>query len=635
MIQVKAPLIDFRKDSTIDTNGYGLSQPSSLPVPLVVVEKVTDQEQADVEVAELRSLPVDVAKRAADSEPDFEVFRANTPEHHVEPGAKEDQAAPPFQHELSQSESLLTDTIDEESVQSSTDQTSSSDIINTPPEADELSEDDELNHSPLLSHETGLAMGTSELDRAPMFSYEVDVDEDDGDELSNGPLLPHETGFHNDSAIHSDDEHELSKSPLLSHEIGFSQSGFLQSGFSQSKGSNIATDYSDDDMASPHCRRYFKGRAFEPDRAPTFSHEARDDDSYDEDGTPLLSHERRMSAISISGSERSVDDGLFLFDKQPTFRHETTSARELFGKGGRASLFKTGKSNSTLPHKMPESDEDDDALRDIALESFPTNREQILERVATIGHHLPEDQVGEQHSPPLSVMSQACSSVDLRPIRSYASMPSVQEESDDDDEDMTSLGSPVMMSDVRMRDSESYPGFAKDPYATPVPGEHKRLELVEEFKNRVPNAHTAESSDGDSVGKHDGAKDFPSPLAKLVDSVTTPAKALNSLAAPLVSNEKSVSTGKENTVPNTSESEVGQGGEAKEDPAKVMPTRTDLSEDTEDGTKDKTTRAVTPGIPQQQLDQASENLLQKLFRTVFGSVGRFLTACFGDRKRTR
>ncbi|KAF2126034.1 hypothetical protein P153DRAFT_298733 [Dothidotthia symphoricarpi CBS 119687] len=641
VIHAKGPPPNIRKDSTTDASA--LSQLPSSPVPFVVVEKAADQEQPDVGDAEPQKLPVDADKRAADAEPDFEETKASspvdadppelpevpllvvektdneptygddfgddattaqkvahemraadaspdklviTPEDHVEPSTKEEESAPLFEHETYQTgeqlpESPSMETPDEESVQSSTDQTSSSGIVHTPSEADESQEDNEFSHAPLLPHETGLGNRASEFDRVPLLSHEM---EDGTDEFSNGPLLSHETGFKNDSAIHSDDGDELAKSPLLSHETGFPQS----------KGSDIVTEYSEEDLEPQPYTRF-------------------DDSHEEENGVPLLPHERDMRAASISGSERSMDDGLFLPNAQPSFGYETSNARGLFGGGGRSSIFRTGTDSSSLPHKLPKSDEEDDNLHDASLEPFPTSREQILERVATIGHHLPEDQVvDEQHSPQMSVMSQACSSVDLRQINSYASLPSVLEEGDDDEyEAAGDFGSPVMMGGRHTRVPNSFFGFARDPNATPVSEDNRRLELVEEVEADEPNTHTAESSEASSLGKNDGAKDLPTPLAKLVDSAATPAKVLNSLIAPLTPKVGSTSTDKE-----TSESEPRQRRELEKDSANVTTTPSAPSEDTKNSIKDKVARIVSPDALQ-RLDRPHKSFLQNLLRVVF------------------
>ncbi|KAF2629327.1 hypothetical protein BU25DRAFT_457003 [Macroventuria anomochaeta] len=622
-----------RKDSTIDT---GDEKPG--PIPFVVVEKVEDKDQPEYGDVAPKSLSVDESKRAADPEPDFEQTKTDSPldteplksaeaplvmvekvddkpahrddfgedvtkgqkvTHKLSPAdvspdgltvspegpdelEPEDAQAPLFRHESFQdSEASLPDpsmdTIEEESVQSSTDHTSSGDIINTPSaeSQDDLQDEDELGHGPLLSHETGFTDTESEFEKAPLLSHETGLgakEDDEDDEFTKGPLLPHETGFapqakHDDSDY---DEDEFDAAPLLPHETGFSS---YKGSEAASRSSRLAKD--EYDYEPEHYTQYGDhsddGKDFgELDHTPTFSHEQ--DLPAEDYGAPLLPHERGSAAESFSGSERSFSTSPTMYEgAHPAFGQETDTAKELFGGSMRPSFFRTHTSSSTLPNKLPRSDAEDTDLHDPGLEIFPVGREQILERVATIGHKLPEDETHDvPTSPQPSVLSQACSSVDLVPVKSYISLASVREDEEEEDEednaDVESLGSPVIMSRSSARFARD-----RDPLATPHPDDSKQLGFVPENKPEMQNTHTAESSEANSVSKTDGAKDSPKGLTSLPDIVASKATVMNTLTPPLTPRTLEA-LGKEHSPP-VPESELRQRREpAKEAVENSAPT---------------------------------------------------------------
>jgi hypothetical protein len=683
---------ELRKDSTMDIGS------SPLPIPLVVVEHTTDEEQpvyghtapdtpstdadshvekdedgpGQVELPRSDSIPLVVVEktddrpaygddfseeatavqraahdmRAADASPDKLII---TPEESPHPSPEdsdegnwdssvagqlgegsshptmsdaaspsrgdEEQDAPLFRHESFQTEDQAStttmDTIAEVPDQDSTDQPSSGDAIDTSDsgqageddESDEDEEqmadgeepeedDDELDRAPLMSYETELSSQNGELDGDLLLPHEAnDEDEDCVDEFSNGPLLSHETGL---AGSTDDDEHdELDVAPLLPHETGFSSY----------KGSEISTnsDYTENDASEPRHYIYTdrgddEGRSrattWEPDETPTFTYENAEED----DEVPLLPHERDAA---VEDSEASVDDGPFMLRGQPTFGYETDPAKELFGGSGRLGIFRTRTDSSSLPHRMPQTDAEDDDLNDPSLERFPTNRQQILDRVATISLHLPEDATVENptHSPAMSVMSQACSSVDLAQVKSYVSLASVPEadDSDEEDDDLDSLSSPIVLN---VKNSS---GFARDPQVTPKVNDSKRLKPESESEDH--GTHTADSSDAEGIDVTDGTKD--TMLSKLQEVIATP----NMLCNP---EHKDASVCRDFaaavSVPELRKRRVEQF-----EPSKSA----DIT--------DNTTHAIAPS--------PNETFLQIFLRAVFGPVGRFFSACIGSRKR--
>lgn len=498
----------------------------------MVVEKVKDEAQPEYGDVQPKSLNVDESKRAADPEPDVEKTKTDSPLD-VEPllsAGEPDELEPPeaqaplFRHESFQdSKDSLTehamDVIEEESAHSSTDLTSSGDIINTPSaeSPDDLQENDVLEHGPRFTHETG--PGAEETDEE--------------DDILQGPLLPHETGFSSraDRGSNDSDEDEYDAAPLLPHETGFSS---FKSGKAASRKNRLSKDDFNCDSKPEQYMRY-NGRSHDGDGfgelslAPTFSHEQIS--SLGEYSEPLLPHERGSAVESLSGSERSFSMSPTAYEA-PAFRDVDTH-RESFGGSRPHTFFRTRTSSSTLPNKLPHSDAEDTDLHDPGLEMFPVGREQILERVATIGNKLPEDEThGAPASPQPSVLSQACSSVDLVPVKSYLSLASVREDEEEEDEednaDVESIGSPVTMSHPGARFARE-----KDPLATPHPDDSKQLGFVAGDNPKMHSTRPANSSEDSSVDRDDDSKDSSKGPRGLPDIVASKATVINTLTPPL------------------------------------------------------------------------------------------------------
>jgi hypothetical protein len=536
-----------------------------IPIPVVVVDKVADQEQLDHE--------------------DDSIF-----EGHIEPGTEEEQAAPLFRHEsFQQDDRPSTPALESVGETSGNDQTSSEDITYTPSEADDSLNSTDLRNSPLLSHE-------------------IDPEDEGLDELNNAPLLSHETGLNNSNYGSSDDGvDELDAAPLLPHETGFSQY----------KRSETATksSFMDDSASEPRHYMYedddedHRPRGLGLEEAPTFSHEDfRNDDSdyddYDEGETPLLSHERAS----------------YIADQSSPERYSALSPRDTmnsyFGGSGRASIFRTGMSSSALPHKLPRTDADDENLSDPFLERFPINREKILERVATIGLHLPEDETVENHvhSPVSSVFSQTCSSVDLVPVKSYTSLASVPEadfSDEEEDEEVASISSPVVMSFRSPRKR-----FSRSPHATSVTNDSKRVGHAEGHKTQELATRTTQSSEAVGVAKTDGAKE--TVLDNLPNATVTPSDTVNPITPPMTPERKPASTSRQTTAP-ISEPQLRQRQIQKEATTEETPSAAPAEQDT--------ASTITPSKPQNATTNPS------FLQAVFASVSRFLTSCIGDRKR--
>ncbi|KAE8831061.1 hypothetical protein PTNB85_07648 [Pyrenophora teres f. teres] len=589
----KTPDVPLVVENVDDESTHGdVSETHKTPdVPLVVVEKVDDKPAHGDDFGEDATTAQKVAHdlRAPDPVPDKLTI---TSDFHVEPGTDQDQAAPLFRHESIQADepplSPVMDTIDEESTQSSADHTSSGDAMDTPSEQEE--EASELDLAPLLSHETGMR-DQNELQDTPLLPHEAG--EDSIDKVDHAPISEQAIEDDGGNTTDPEGEDELDRYPLLSHE----------GGFSDYKGSLVTTEYEGfEDEEPEHYMPY-------------------DEDRDDDGDAPLLPHERESAVASDAGSTFSQDDVPFSLESQPSFGYESDRTKELFNGSGRQDIFRSRTNSSKLPHRIPQSDAEDENLNDPSLERFPTNRDQIFERVASIGLHLPEDEAMHDHpqSPQPSVLSQACSSVDLVPVKSYTSLASVPE-ADDSDEDgddngnaheqryeFEALSSPVYISQKRIR-MEKPTEFARDPNATPVMEEGKQL------------GQPADLGEAESVDKHDGANDVSCASNALHDAI---------------SKVETKTTAKETHPVAELDSELRQ----RRVPAAQSPKPSDDSSPPPPPAKltaeDKVAKAVSASALAQQPENRNDNLFAYIFGAVFGRLGRFLTACIGDRKRAR
>ncbi|OAL48469.1 hypothetical protein IQ07DRAFT_513908 [Pyrenochaeta sp. DS3sAY3a] len=645
---------DNRKDSGLDP--VQPDQESSVPVPFVVVEKVADKEQPEYGDVEPESLPLDAAKRTADPDPDFEVVKEDSPvdvppqktpevpllvvektddqpaygddfgqhatiaqkvahemraadaspdkliispDFEDDTPPEEDQPSPLFSHESFHTEShtpaASMDTIDEESL---ADQTSSSEIINTPSDSEGARDEDELYRH---VHRATTSEG-SELGHEPLFPHEAGVDDLEHGEFDYGPLLPHETGFSERREDGSAGEDEFDRAPLLSHETGFSADKTKNgSQWSDSSEPRHYTPYSDDDESD-------RAQRFDLGRVPTFPHERDDEDDElgrSHDLAPLLSHEQDFAQAGKTSSEQASDYSPSGLSKRSSFSHETEESQELFGGNRRPNYFRARTNSSTLPHKLPQTDEDDENLRDPLLEKFPTQREQILERVASIGLQLPEDHAIEDtlHSPQLSVFSQACSSVDLVPVKSYVSLASVPEADDSDEDDGSvadSLPSPIALAGVR-----SFSSLRRERKST-SPSTSSKGPDGDGKKAETQNDRTANSSEGESANKTDSVKTGASTLKAFHDAISTPSKILSPITPPLTP-ERNVDKRNESTpAPPVLDSQLRQRRE-QSGPNDSQP---DVSDDT------PTERSEPPA-----LSQTPAKRDRSFLHTLFGQLG--------------
>ncbi|KAF2789054.1 hypothetical protein K505DRAFT_365945 [Melanomma pulvis-pyrius CBS 109.77] len=428
---------------------------------------------------------------------------------------------------------------EEDSARSSTDPGSSQVGLNTPSEDSEIGREDEAANESL-------------------------------DELDNSPLLSHEPGISEDGSVG-----ELDNRPLLSHETGFS-------------GYEGSEEVSDDNIIQRNSEAVHYDEdvgyndKFDSERAPTFAYETTADED-DGSEAPLLPHERDSHDKSVEGSASGLEDG------EQIFPYEAAPATHFFAK-----RTNTGG----LPHRLPSSDEEDDNL-DSSLERFPTSREEILERVATIGSHLPIDETREwesPHSPEFSVLSQACSSVELAPTLSNTSLKPVAEEEDLDGSDAENDSADgVLVADAESKEpAQKLENGNKDVQSRSEPTE---------TSDKQDNTHTQHNSEQESVQKDDGTKNSPLDIGKLYSTIATPAKALNPLTPPLTPERKT--------------------RDATGDAVKISPT-VEGSQETGEG-QSKSREDEPPTARGSHSPEPKGDWLQAFLR--------FLTACLGGRRQ--
>jgi hypothetical protein len=610
---------DNRKDSTMDQDSFSTasvdaghdaakakSDPPAEPdmlnsanVPLLVVDKVESSPAHEQDA----SGPPDAQKiaheaGAADALPD-KVNIVPEPEHHVELGTDDEQASPLFRHESFQDNQTPAPssmgTIDEDSTFSSADHTSSGDGMDTPSEVEEGDEGDELNLMPLLSHETALRPENNELANEPLFGHEAGPENHDADEA---PLFPHESSLPDDTAVTTDSDggDELDRFPLLAHEG-------RSSGFN---GSMIAAK---------------NGHWGGGERQP-FDDDEEHDNHPEADGgdAPLLPHERE-SEVSDHISSHAAKDYAPSPEKHPDFGHETDGARTFFGRPGRYDLFRSQK-NSSLPHRMPPSDAEDEDLNDPSLERFPTNRDQIFQRVASIGAELPEDEATHGHhpcSPQPSVFSQACSSVDLVPVKSYTSLASVPEAEDSDEEednhDLDSLPSPIYLGRKKsLRLSNRPTGFSRDPHATPVINASKQLgDIMQDTHESSEDEEKNSGNKAENIDRNDGAGDASNPLGILHEAISMPSENVTS---------STTSDLKASTEAAPPESELRHRRGPAEEASQASDAPDTTAKEATAPNNDVANAATSPALSQQQAEKHDTISLKHLFG-----------AAFGDRKR--
>jgi hypothetical protein len=550
-------------DSSLDTHTPDASTSST---PFVVLEKVTSQDPPVYGDVEHESLGEDAAKRTADAEPDFETVLPETPQE-----KQNESASPPVPIVIVEK----TDDGPSHGDDFGKDATGAQKVAHELRAADAtpdkviVSPDPEPN-TPELPAGALVDAGQKIQSKASEGHAESHAaDNESLGELDKSPLMAHETRFPGEDPNETSEVgDELDSGPLLPHEVGFT-------GNEDTHSDNIIDKSYDDEFAvnSTHPLSY--------------GSEA-----------PLFPHERDSREASRNGSVVSGGD--------PTFPYEATTEPPMIG-NPQYFLHRTSI-NGTLPPRLPRSDEEDEDLKDHMLERFPTNREQILERVATITSHMPVDETREpqhpQHSPEFSVQSEACSSIDLKPTTSYTSLKPVDEEEDLDEEE-----------DVNNSDSGNDDHFAMEVQSREAVDTTKMngtvpsdLSESTEYSRAKSSSRSLSSSEKGSVQKNDGAHESSRVFGTVYGSIATPAKMLNPLTPPLTPERKAP---KSDT---TDDNDNGSSASRS-------------SKDTEETPlKPRTDGPTTTSATQDPGSQKEGS---------FGALINFLMACFGGRKQAR
>ncbi|PSN73972.1 hypothetical protein BS50DRAFT_480905 [Corynespora cassiicola Philippines] len=533
-------------------------RPDPPPVPAVVVEKADLEPSFGDDFGGNATHAQKIAHdlRAADAPPDNVIVSSDAEaKSHVEPGTAEEKQAPLFDFESNlpadteAKQDATMNTIEEESTKSSTDQTNSDAGIDTPSDS----------------------TGARDVDPTP---------DGRGNELDHAPLLPHESGSSDEFLGPGDAEEvdELENAPLLPHEASFSANGHVGHG-------NNAEDDSDtgsDDGIS------------ELERAPTLPHES----SNGATRLTSLPYQRTESHEIPRSPSAVVVDGELLFP------HEIATTSRTSSRSNSAMFLRQRTSSGSIPLAIPRSDEEDQDLNDPSLEPFPTTRDQILERVASIGTNMNEEALEspqDAHSP-FSVRSQACESVDLARNSSHTSLVAVAEA--DEPEDEEDLPSPVLnmpMQDVR---AEEVPN--EDSLITP------KVERTQEDMmsvNHQPSGSRASPKATNDDGK---SKQWDS----VYESIATPSKVLDPPTPPLTPKKQEEPMAK--TSHPSQESPESSSAKAQRKPP------------SSDTASVRNARSSSPAAAVRK-----ESFLRAFIRVLFGPIGRILDALFGGRKQAR
>lgn len=301
--------------------------------------------------------------------------------------------------------------------------------------------------------------GVSEFERAPTMSYEQvnDFDGSDAGELDSAPVLPHEATFSVESTSigGSDGSSELCQTRRI---LNIEE--------------QILSSSKTNSFNSERLREDFKDRIFGCTRQRFEEH------GTDFGGGPMMPHER------------------------PLLRSNRCSSENFSKRDYRAfsNIFRSQQSN--LPHRMPRTDQEDLDLLDSSLEIFPMDKDGVFNRVLDIGSRLPEDEVrSASHREVVSpaILSQACSSVDLGPLRSLSSMSlhSIREDAVEGEE-AARLPSPKFATRVPHRPRPSSPISLPnaDDMVTPIALGYTNSY----FERRNPVGHSAKNIESDDAG---------------------------------------------------------------------------------------------------------------------------------------
>lgn len=450
--------------------------------------------------------------------------------------------------------------------------------------------------APLFSHEMPTSeaaqegIGTTAPSRHASTQDMATITEDQEEAISHSSDL---NELHSDHTSENFDE--LDQAPLLPHEMMRVENA-------------DAMEDGDASTASDVSGKHLEASTLESERAPTFPHERLHDDELLE--APLLPHERSSFSLSDGESEFSANRPISE-DGQQVFDYELPPSSQSFFPRG-SPLFHGAKS-SHLPNSLPRTDAEDDNLHDPSLEEFPTDRKQILERVATMGMHLSED---VSHLSPIlspAVSSEACSSIDLVPIRSCTSLQAVVEESSGESGETSELPSPLI--DTTATNAAA----TEEAASSDVEDQHLESTKHDTNVERIREDSSSESS----IQKNDGAHDY----GHLFQPQTPPLKQLSPFTPPITPKKPEITvTEAEATakIPTTHSYVRPQTTESM----KITPGPPHAYEQAAVEPLDPKWLNLTPTPDLSDRKDQKETILQSLFRVIFGWIPRLLTKMF-------
>ncbi|KAF2204287.1 hypothetical protein GQ43DRAFT_188886 [Delitschia confertaspora ATCC 74209] len=675
------------------------AEPTTVPVPFTVVDKVADAEQPQYGDLEPERLDVNSSKRTADAEPDVERF--GKPESRVEhedkpkpkipiptlvikktddrtqhgedfgdkatPGQQEahekraadatpdevvildeaGEAAPMFPYPVS-----IVHDAGESGVNNSTEGAGAN--------GDEGEGENELDHGPLLSHETGLQQH-GELDLAPLLPHETGLSQYENGEHVNGRRDHQDweeddedsTEDNTEDGLESEDAPAFGQeslgsthdtdAPLLPHE---------RRSFSVPYESfpNLDTDA----PLLPHERSSISVDHLDNTEAPLLPHERASFSFSDNDGhtdVPLLPHERASFSSDRGSRSDTLNGGGSPYENSTGYNPARVRASQFFMRRTSGQAMSSTLGASTI-HR-------EDDPNDPSLEPFPVGRDEIFERVATISHRLPEDETidaSHVHSPALS---NALSSTDNLTIghMSSSNLNAVAEDEEEfsDVESLPEMRTPAVKfaTDGASNSTSYFPATpanvfeqsaAEDTAKTPR-AEFPPVITVSSVEKNMQTTE-AEAEAEAEMKEAGGSKHDPVPLSPRAQDPLTPPETPDKKTTTSETHTRQPSTEFIKTKPAPS-----KAFEPLSDPKYTEPEpaneKSPLLATSKSGGTPKTTksadndqRASSPVSSASLQDKApKEGALQWLFNALVGTwlypVGRIVSAVFGGPRQAR
>ncbi|KAF1961741.1 hypothetical protein CC80DRAFT_543105 [Byssothecium circinans] len=323
-------------------------------------------------------------------------------------------------------------------------------------------QDAEVDDTMLLSHESAAptdSANAGELANAPSFSFEAgpsSTDETSSERAESGgepaesqpdSSLEEERASSDEDESESDRpsqstyDDELDRPPALSHEPGAGSEDSFPSEPGTARVFLYEASSPERDVESEDSALIY---AFSPQRRNMAGAEEAEDEL--ERGFSL-SHEQTFPAEFASEYPGSVAEGKRPVNIDGDGEGSLPNPHSPIFRRASSGIFRKPDRNS-LPHGMARTDDEDPEIKAGGLEMFPTNRDKIFMQIKSTSSKLAEDitegaSEDDMNSPGRSNGSQACSSVELLPIRSHTSLAAIEESAAQEEEEAIDAEPPL------------------------------------------------------------------------------------------------------------------------------------------------------------------------------------------------